>query len=81
MITDDLVEFARRRTAEETVSKGRCPLAVYRRFFPAAEVFRAAGWSIPRMVEAFVSGGHWPQEKADALRQALGRHFRREADA
>jgi len=72
----DLAAWAEQRAAEVEVRRGRMPAAVYRRFFPAAEIFRAKGWSVPRMVEEFVAGGHWDREQADALRQALARHFR-----
>lgn len=76
MSTDDLVEFAKARVAARAEIRGRAPSAVYRRFFPAAEVFRAEGWSVKEMARAFVEGGKWPAAKEDALRQALGRHFR-----
>lgn len=80
MSTDDLVEFAKAQVKARTEIKGRAPSAVYRRFFPAAEVFHAQGWSVREMTAAFVEGGKWPREKADALRQALSRHFRKKAE-
>ncbi len=73
---DDLVAWATKRADEVPVGAKRQPAAVYRRFFPAAEVFRSRGWSVPRMVEEFIAGGHWEKQKADALKQALARHFR-----
>lgn len=76
MSTDDLLEFAKAKVKARAEIKGRAPSAVYRRFFPAAEVFRAQGWSVREMATAFVEGGKWPPEKEDALRQALSRHFR-----
>lgn len=76
MSTDDLLEFAKAKVAARAEVKGRAPSAVYRRFFPAAEVFHAQGWTVREMATAFVEGGKWPKDKEDALRQALGRHFR-----
>jgi hypothetical protein len=76
MSTDDLIAFAKTRVAARTEIKGRAPSAMYRRFFPAAEVFREEGWSVKEMVTAFVEGGKWPAAKEDALRQAICRHFR-----
>jgi hypothetical protein len=76
MSTDDLIAFAKQKVAARTEIKGRAPSAVYRRFFPAAEVFHKEGWSVREMVDAFVEGKKWPKDKSDALRQALSRHFR-----
>jgi hypothetical protein len=76
MSTDDLMTFAKAKVAERASIKGRATSAVYRRFFPAAEVFHEQGWSVSEMATAFVEGKKWPAEKADALRQALSRHFR-----
>jgi hypothetical protein len=79
MSTDDLMTFAKAKVAERASIKGRATSAVYRRFFPAAEVFHEQGWSVSEMATAFVEGGKWPKDKEDALRQALSRHFRAEA--
>lgn len=76
MSTEDLLEFAKAKVKARAEIKGRAPSAVYRRFFPAAEVFHAQGWSVREMATAFVEGGKWPKDKEDALRQALSRHFR-----
>lgn len=75
MNTEGLVEFARSRVETKKAS-GRTPGAVYRKIFPAAEVFRDAGFAVSAITDELMGRLEWPQEKRGGLYQALARHFR-----